>query len=135
MNSDIERQLQARYPALYSHLAPRWEGAPLFECEDGWRAIVEALSLRLMPYADLGLSVTTVKQKLGALRIGIELVPGDRRIVDWTRVDRWIHEATEQSRVTCERCGDVGCMRTEQGRRHPQVLCTQCAKARGYAAP
>lgn len=70
----------------------------------GW---VDIVDLALDEFATLdipNLSVTTVKEKFGALRI---YAMGDRTASDWPKVQDIIGRAVEASITTCEVCGDT----------------------------
>lgn len=135
MNSEVERHIVEKYPALYRGLEPRWAGSPLFECEDGWREIIESLSSRLEPYAvGTGLSISVVKQKLGELRFGLERGQGIAGTEDEALIGRAMREATERSRSTCESCGLPGHIRSKGRLRHRRALCMTCASSRGYVS-
>lgn len=47
MNRELENKLVDTYPAIYQALSPRFSGSCLFECDDGWYAIIDRLSCRL----------------------------------------------------------------------------------------
>lgn len=135
MNSEVERHFVEKYPALYRGLQPRWAGSPLFECEDGWREIIESLSSRLEPYAvGTGLSISVVKQKLGELRVGLERGQGVAGTAEESLIERAIREATEQSRSICESCGSPGQIRSKGRLRDMRALCMTCASSRGYVS-
>jgi hypothetical protein len=136
VNAELERQIVEKHPHLYRNLQPRWSDAPLFECEDGWREIIEELSLRLAPYAASdGLAVTLIKQKLGTLSVSAELDGcDDGSLKARGAIDSLIREAEEKSRLICELCGSAGRIRDKGRFRSVRALCESCAAAKGYAS-
>lgn len=133
MNPDLERQILTEHRFLYRKLEPRWLGAPLFECGDGWGAIIGSLSEALTPYAvTTGLSITIVKRKLGALRVHVDLSDACAGTETWEVIDRAIQAAAAESHRTCEHCGAPGIRRSKVRVREVRTLCGSCASDQAY---
>jgi hypothetical protein len=98
MNRELENTLVATYPTIYRSLQPRFAGACLFECDDGWYRIIGELSSKLEAEARMSdLFVIGVKEKLGSLRVYVRGTVADK-------VWDWVATAEHLSRSTCERC-------------------------------
>ncbi|OXJ10797.1 hypothetical protein [Burkholderia sp. HI2500] len=125
MNRELENKLVDTYPTIYQALAPRFSGSCLFECDDGWYAIIDQLSCRLEAQARKSLLlVLEVKEKLGGLRF--------RMRGNVTReVDGWLASAADLSQCTCERCGDPATLRGHTDGR-VRTLCPSCAATMRY---
>ncbi|AIO44934.1 hypothetical protein KDX27_07590 [Burkholderia cenocepacia] len=125
MNRELENNLVATYPTIYQALTPRFSGSCLFQCDDGWYAIIDQLSCRLEAQARRSLLlVLEVKEKLGGLRVRMR-----GNVTD--DVDGWLISATNLSQRTCERCGHPARLRGHMDGR-VRTLCLKCATAMHY---
>jgi uncharacterized protein with HEPN domain len=123
------RELVERYPGLYRHAddKPVSSCEPFaregFACGDGWFAIVDRLSSRLV--ADPNLVVSQFKEKMGLLRVYFDTGELANPATE-AATDAAYDEAREESRRTCEVCGDSG---THQVRSRGwwSVRCEPCA--------
>jgi rubrerythrin len=125
MKAELEREVLAAYPDLYRNLKPRFGDGQHFECGDGWGKILKELSAGLDgDAASDGLVIIQVKQKLGALRVYFRIENREAERAESAR--RWINEAEEKSRWTCELCGSPG---TSEWRDKGGLvtLCESCA--------
>ena len=121
------RELLERYPGLYRHAddkpVPSCEpfAREGFACGDGWFAIVDRLSANLV--ADPNLVVSQLKEKMGLLTVyfnASELASPEIEAA----TDAALHDAREESRGTCEVCGELG---THKKRgHHVSVICVPC---------
>jgi len=103
--------LITRYPGLYRCAgdAPTMQAEPFarhgFDCGDGWFAIIERLSTKLV--ADPHLVVGQVKQKMGVLRVyfaHVDGAPEPDPELD-AQLDAEVDASREESKRTCELCG------------------------------
>jgi len=121
------RELLERYPGLYRHAddkpVPSCEpfAREGFACGDGWFAIIDRLSAKLV--ADPNLVVSQAKEKMGLLTVyfnASELASPEIEAA----TDAALHDAREESRGTCEVCGELG---THKKRgHHVSVICVPC---------
>lgn len=125
MNRELENNLVGTYPTIYQALTPRFSDGCLFECDDGWYAIIDQLSCRLEAQAHKSLLlVLEVKEKLGGLRFRVRgNVTGE--------VDNWLLSAANLSHRTCERCSHPAQLRGHADGR-VRTLCPKCATAMHY---
>jgi hypothetical protein len=107
MNAELGQEVLAAHPDLWRNLQPRFGDGRHFECGDGWEKILKELSDRLGAYAASdGLAIIQVKQKLGALRVYFRIENQEAERTEGA--SRWISEAEEKCRWTCELCGSPG---------------------------
>lgn len=121
------RELIERYPGLYRHAddKPVSSCEPFaregFACGDGWFAIIDRLSSRLV--ADPNLVVSQLKEKMGLLRVYFDTGELANPATE-AATDAAYDEAREESRCTCEVCGSPGAYK-KRGHR-VGVLCEPC---------
>ncbi len=107
-------ELINRYPGLYRHAGnqPTNQAEPFaregFSCGDGWFEIIDRLSAKLVedPYLVVG----QLKEKMGRLRVYLhsaEGTPPPDPALD-ARLDVAMEAAEEESKRTCELCGQPG---------------------------
>jgi uncharacterized protein with HEPN domain len=117
-------ELIERHPGLYRHAddKPVPTSEPFaregFATGDGWFSLIERLSLKLAE--DPNLVVAQVKEKFGRLVVYF----GDSALASpevEAATDAALDEATEESKRTCELCGDPG----EQHKEH-SARCEPC---------
>jgi hypothetical protein len=124
-------ELIERYPGLYRHAGddPTQRAYPFardaFSCGDGWFGIIDRLSAKLVedPY----LIVSQVKEKFGTLRVYFHAqdgAPTPDPELD-ARLDAEMAAALDESKRTCELCGQPGVYLTD--RKWVAVRCTFCA--------
>lgn len=117
MNDDLADKdlaaLIARYPRLFSAGVRH----PESWVEPGWTGIVDTLfqriDERLSREPAVRFEMIQVKEKFGRLRVSFELETSDPGgASSLTRLqedlDRYVEEARDRSRTTCERCGSAG---------------------------
>jgi hypothetical protein len=115
MNSENTAWLRSRFPSLYRPMfldrtlvdGPMLPDCFIFECGDGWLALLYRLSRTIATHAkSAGLDpiATQVKEKYGALRVYVE--SGDEEI------ERLIDAAEIESTLLCEVCGAPGSLMT-----------------------
>jgi uncharacterized protein with HEPN domain len=105
------RTLIERHPVLFRHAddKPVPTSEPFaregFACGDGWFSIIERLSLKLAE--DPNLVVSQLKEKMGRLVVYFDAgEPASPELEAST--DAALDEATEESKRTCEICGEPG---------------------------
>jgi hypothetical protein len=126
MNREFENTLVESYPTIYRLLQPRFSGASLFECDDGWYRIIDGLSPKLEAEARItGLLAVEVREKLGSLRF---LLRGEVT----SAVRSWVAAAERLSQRTCERCSQPATLRGHEDGR-VRTLCPVCAAAMDHA--
>ena len=126
MKRELENGIVTSHPALYRSLEPRYSGACLFECDDGWYQIIDELSRKLETQARKSdLQVVCVKEKLGSLRVYLR-GPATGRVQDW------VATAEGLSRNTCERCSQAAMLRRHKDGGGIRTLCPACAAAMDY---
>jgi len=120
-------ELVERYPGLYRHAddkpVPSCEpfAREGFACGDGWFAIVDRLSAKLV--ADPNLVVSQAKEKMGLLTVYFNTSELASPEIE-AATDAALHDAREESRHTCEVCGELG---THKKRgHHVGVICVPC---------
>ena len=128
------KALPAKYPLIYRALG-RTGRYPLhpfahwgFECNDGWYAIIEELSVWLETEArQLKIAgrpaplVVQVKEKFGGLCFNVRQFPRNRYFAEL--LPR-VTEAEMKSITVCEICGQAGTLRTAD---YCQTLCDRHA--------
>jgi hypothetical protein len=133
MKKELELQLKEKFPKLYKilHIGkneedPFW-GIQVwgFECNDGWYDIIYHLSEKIEPLIEKdedsdSIYVVQVKEKFGGLRFYMNTLTNE--------IDKLIHEAMEESFITCEDCGKPGTLRTKGWN---MTLCDDCAVIEG----
>ena len=87
-----------------------------FMTDDGWFNIIRNLSMKLARVSPLT-RASEVKEKFAMLRYYTDGITESGMLA--------IQEAEEESRVTCERCGDVGSLRDDGWM---YTLCNRCWK-------
>ena len=127
MKEELDKKLVEKYPKLYKdrwgnprHTAMCW-GFP----GDGWYDLLDRLSAKIEP---LGAVATQVKEKFGELRFYYYIGASNTiNGVNQDAVDDAIGEAEEESKRTCEACGEPGKMR---GGFWLKCLCDICSGER-----
>jgi uncharacterized protein with HEPN domain len=128
MTPEHTRALIERHPGLYCHAddKPVPTSEPFaregFACGDGWFSIIERLSLKLAD--DSNLVVSQLKEKFGRMVVYFddsELPSPEVEVA----TDAALDEATEESKRTCEICGDAGTL--EKRGDHVAVRCKPCS--------
>lgn len=103
--------LRAKYPKIFPN------GAPVFDCKDGWLDLIDRLCARLQAAADAGQIdqpiAVQVKEKFGTMKF--YAYPRAGLALNWTR------EAERASGTVCEVCGAPG-----QIRRSGLCFMTRC---------
>jgi uncharacterized protein with HEPN domain len=123
-------ELLTRYPNLFGEawVQPATSSSAFarigFECGPGWLGIVDHLATKLA--ADPNLRVSQVKERMGILVVYFQ----ERQVTSFENdafTDAALVEAREQSRVTCELCGQTG-MLANRGhvQHHASVRCEPC---------
>lgn len=124
MDEELEQQLIEEYPDLY-------EDDFVFECEDGWYDLIEAVSSTL----DKNCSSTTVnqiKEKHGQLRIYTGTPRDESKPFDEGAIANGITElAREMSTNICERCGSTDDVEGVQRGNRYMVRCRDCREEQG----
>jgi uncharacterized protein with HEPN domain len=111
MSPEHTRELIERYPGLYRHAddKPVPTSEPFaregFACGDGWFTLIERLSLKLAE--DPNLVVSQVKEKFGRLVVYFDDSELASPEVE-AATDAALDQATEESKRTCELCGNPG---------------------------
>lgn len=122
MKKEYDESLCKDFPNLYVRrtLSPQQSCMGRgFSCDNGWYNLIRELSEKLegiilnLPEQDR-FCAEQVKQKFGRLEVYLNKSVPDH-------VDQLIDEARSKSYNTCEKCGDVGSLRT--GRNYIQTLC------------
>jgi hypothetical protein len=120
------RELLERYPALYRHANDKPILSPCepfarggFECGDGWFALIDRLSSKLV--VDPNLVVGQLKEKMGLLTIYFNITELASPDIEAATDDAY-DEAREESKRTCEICGVPGVYKKARGTR-VSVLC------------
>ncbi len=122
-----QRELIERYPGLYRHAddEPVLSSAPFarfgFEVGDGWLAVIDRLSEKLV--ADPKLVVGQLKEKMGLLVIHFDVTELASPEVE-AATDAAYNEAREESKRTCEVCGEPGAYKNRD--HHIGPLCEPC---------
>ena len=122
MNKELQEQLYREFPYLYSNRKRTMMQSLMcfgFMTDDGWFNIIRNLSMKLARLSPLT-RASEVKEKFAQLRFYVD---GATR----AGMDA-IQEAVEESRVTCERCSDVGSLRRNQDDGWMYTLCNRCWK-------
>ena len=116
-----------RHPGLFRHAddKPMPTSEPFtregFACGDGWFSIIERLSLKLAE--DSNLVVSQLKEKMGRLVVYFDAgEPASPELEAAT--DAALDAATEESKRTCEICGDAGTL--EKRGDNVAVRCEPC---------
>jgi hypothetical protein len=131
MSPAHQLELINRFPGLYRHAsdAPTARAEPFshegFACGGGWFGIIDRLSTVLVqdPY----LAVGQLKEKMGRLRVylhSVEGAPAPDPAVD-ARLEAALSAAEEESKRTCELCGQLGVSPDPQN--WVGVRCPSCA--------
>jgi uncharacterized protein with HEPN domain len=127
MSPAHQRELVERYPGLYRHADDKLvlSGDPFaregFACGDGWFAIIDRLSSRLV--ADPNLVVGQLKEKMGLLTVYFNRSESASLEVE-AATDAALREAREESKRTCEVCGAPGAYKKRD--HHVSPLCEPC---------
>lgn len=127
MSPAHQLDLVQRYPGLYHHAVDEPVGScePFaregFACGDGWFGIIDRLSAKLA--ADPNLRVEQLKEKMGLLTVYFaQSAPASPDVEAST--DAALVDAREESRRTCEVCGEPGVHRARG--HHVGSLCVPC---------
>lgn len=96
-----------------------------FECDMGWFEILYDLGQKITGYCEQNQislpKIQQIKEKLGFLRFYFMFqTPVDPKHSELLR--SWVREAENQSKTTCEQCGETGQLYITGGRLH--VACT-----------
>jgi uncharacterized protein with HEPN domain len=103
--------LLIRYPTLFAEawVQPATLSSPFarhgFECGPGWFRIIDRLAAKLV--LDPNLRVGQMKEEMGLLTVYFEASELAHSAIEAV-TDVALVEAREQSRVTCEQCGQTG---------------------------
>jgi len=111
MNQGLSAQLMDKFPLIFPSPNPHAGKAFLFECEDGWFDLIEALCNLIQQRVDDGRSeqvvARQVKEKQGQLRFYYVGASGDAHI------EGIVAMASEMSFYVCEICGNRGQFRND----------------------
>jgi hypothetical protein len=105
---------------LGARVLPRWDGVSTLP---GWDRLLDALD-RDLAAIDPGYAICQIKNKLGGLRVYVELslgLPDERCAAVYAR----IRAAETQAATVCETCGAPGRLRSDGG--WYRVACNQHA--------
>lgn len=110
MNAQLDKILCARYPTLLLANTRQNDDQFFFECGSGWFEVINATLAVINKRStinNLGVTVTQVKEKFGALRI--YCAQADDYITTAAEI------AEQISELTCEICGNKGSIITVKG--------------------
>ena len=90
------------------------------ECAKGWNDILENMFKEFIK-ENIKLRISQIKEKYGSLRVYIEF-PGSME--DYSKTEKIIHKAEEESRKTCELCGKKATVKNVKG--WYSCICVRC---------
>jgi hypothetical protein len=90
----------------------------------GWDGILEGLNKKLS-ILDPDYKILQVKEKFGELRFYYESDASEKAVKE--AMDRYVIQAIEESRVTCEFCGKPGTLTDMNG--WYKTICKECLES------
>jgi hypothetical protein len=111
MKPELEQKLFEKYPTLYKDLYGDMRETCMhwgFEHGDGWYNLIDELSAKILEI-DPTTVAEQVKEKLGTIRFYYRCDDKDA----YGKIQKLIWEYEEKSSMTCEICGEVGILESE----------------------
>lgn len=122
MKASMSKKLIDKYPKLYKDNLI--DNTPFilfgFEHGAGWYDIIDKLSEKIYNF---DVKVIQVKEKFGGLRYYVDVYEDKETAKE---IYKWIHEAEDESYITCELCGAKNATQTRGG--WIRTLCGACMK-------
>lgn len=133
MKKELELQLKSEFPKLLVEMHGDIKSTCMHfgcQCDDGWYNLIHSACLELQEWSDKNaqITVTTIKEKFGSLRIYFKGIDG--KDVDYSEVSNIIRKFEDASLNICEETSNPGKLR-KRGYIYKTVS-DEIMKSKGY---